>query len=472
MQQDFYQFDEEYRNEISTVDASGNRIWVYPKKPKGRYTTYRTIVAVILIGALLLGPFLKINGHPLLLLNVFERRFIIFGTPFWPQDMYLFAIATIALFVFIILFTSSFGRIWCGWTCPQTLFMEMVFRKIEYLIEGDANKQRKLNAAPWTSDKILKKGSKFFIFLLVSLIISHTLMAYLIGADQMLAIISQPPAENMSGFMGLIFFTGLFFWVFAYFREQACTVVCPYGRLQGVLLGKDSIVVIYDWLRGEPRGRLKKGEVQQDKGDCIDCKLCVHACPTGIDIRNGTQLECVNCTTCIDACDEVMTKIDKPKGLIRFSSFNGIKEGKLKIFTTRIIAYSVVSVILVFLLGFLLVTRTEVEATVLRVPGQLYQRTEDGGIANLYTIQFINKTFDPIELNVDIKDEKGSIKRVGGINTILVPVNQTVDGVFFVNLDEDDLDGYKTQIIFRILRDGEVIDEIKTNFLGPATKSK
>jgi len=472
MQQDFYQFDEEYRDQISTVDATGNRIWVYPKKPKGRFTNYRTIVAVVLIGALLVGPFLKINGHPLLLLNVFERRFIIFGTPFWPQDMHLFAIATIALFVFIILFTSSFGRIWCGWACPQTLFMEMVFRKIEYLIEGDANKQRKLNAAPWTSDKVLKKGSKFFIFLLISLIISHTLMAYLIGADQMLAIISQSPTENMSGFMGLIFFTGLFFWVFTYFREQACTVVCPYGRLQGVLLGKDSIVVIYDWLRGQPRGILKKDEVQQDQGDCIDCKLCVHACPTGIDIRNGTQLECVNCTTCIDACDEVMTKIDKPKGLIRFSSFNGIKEGKQNIFTTRIIAYSVVSVLLVSLLGFLLVTRTEVEATVLRVPGQLYQRTEDGGVANLYSIQFINKTFDPIELNVDIKDEKGSINRVGGENTILVPVNQTVDGVFFVRLDENDLEGYKTQIIFRILRDGEVIDKIKTNFLGPATKSK
>ncbi len=470
--QDFYQFEEENRDHISTVDAKGNRIWVYPKKPKGRFTSYRTIVAFILVALLLSGPFLKVNGYPLLLLNVFERKFVIFGTPFWPQDMHLFAIATITFFVFIILFTSALGRIWCGWACPQTIFMEMVFRKIEYWIEGDANQQRKLNSAPWTKEKTIKKGFKQFIFIIISLIISHTVMAYIIGVEQVRDIVSQPPAKNLSGFIGLAFFTGLFYWVFSYFREQACTVVCPYGRLQGVLLNKDSVVVIYDWLRGEPRGRIKKDEEQPDKGDCIDCKLCVHACPTGIDIRNGTQLECVNCTTCIDACDEVMAKVNKPKGLIRYSSYNAIKEGTLKTFTSRIVGYSVIFIILVLLLGFLLATRSEVETVILRVPGQLYQTTEEGDISNLYSIQFINKTFDPVEVEVKLMGDTGNIAWVGNEPVIQVPSNGSADGIFFLKLPAEALDGYKTKIFIQILKDGEVLDELKTNFLGPATKAK
>ncbi len=470
--EDFYQFDNEARDHIATVDEKGNRIWIYPKKPKGKFTNYRSIVAYTLLVLLLAGPFMKIGGHPLLMLNIFERKFIIFGTPFWPQDMHLFAIATITLFVAIILFTSVFGRIWCGWACPQTIFMESVFRRIEYLLEGDANQQRKLNEAPWDANKIFIKTLKQFIFILISIIISHTVMAYLIGVEQVKELITHAPKDNISGFIGLIFFTVLFYGVFSYFREQACTVVCPYGRLQGVLLNRDSIVVAYDWLRGEPRGKMKKSNEQDSTGDCIDCKLCVHACPTGIDIRNGTQLECVNCTACIDACDEVMTKIDKPEGLIRYDSYNGIKENKTKIFTARVIGYAAVLVILLSTLGFLLSTRTEVEATVLRVPGQLYQRAEGGIIENVYNIQFINKTFDPITLEIALKDEIGEITRVGGEDVIYVPENGSTEGVFFVKIHESKLTGYKTRIVVLVFMNGEVLDEVKTNFLGPATVVK
>ena len=289
---ELYEYDEEFRDTLGTVDAQGKRIWVYPKKPKGAFHNKRLIVSIILLGMLFSGPFIKIGGQPLLLFNFFERKFVLFGVAFWPQDFHLFGLAMIAMFVFVILFTVVFGRIWCGWACPQTIFMEMVFRKIEYWIEGDANQQRKLASAPWTTKKIFKKGAKQLIFIAISILIAHTLMAYLVGIDQVKLIVSSSPFENWTGFLATTFFTGVFYWVFAYFREQACVAVCPYGRLQGVLLNKDSMAVSYDFVRGEPKGLLKKGITQEGNGDCIDCKLCVHVCPTGIDIRNGTQLEC------------------------------------------------------------------------------------------------------------------------------------------------------------------------------------
>ena len=467
---DFYQFDDEARDHIATVDARGNRVWIYPKKPKGNLHNYRILVTVVLLALLFSGPFLKIGGQPLLLLNFFERKFIIFGTPFWPQDLHIFAIGTITLFVFVILFTSAFGRVWCGWACPQTLFMEMVFRKIEYWIEGDANQQRKLDAAPWNQEKILKKGGKHFIFLVFSILIAHTVMAYLIGIDQVKDIIGKSPSENWAGFVGLVSFTAIFYWVFAYFREQACTVVCPYGRLQGVLLNKDSLAVSYDFKRGEKRGKIKKEQVSEAQGDCIDCKLCVHACPTGIDIRNGTQLECVNCTACIDACNDVMDKVEKPRGLIRVSSYNGILQGAQRIFTTRIAGYSVLLALLLTLLSFLIVNRSDVEITILRVPGQLYQKTEDGQYTNLYSIQFINKTFDAISLEVSIKGE-GVISRVGE-GAIEVPANGQTDGVFFVKLDPSILQGYKTPIDLVFKNSNGLMIERETNFFGPATSVK
>lgn len=465
--ENFYEYEEEFRDHMGTVDEEGKRIWVYPKKPKGKFTNLRTIVAIILLGVLFSGPFIKIGGQPLLLFNIFERKFVILGVAFWPQDFYLFALALISFFVFIILFTVVFGRVWCGWACPQTIFMENVFRRIEYWIEGDANQQRKLNNAPWTTEKIFKKGLKQTIFLAISVLIAHTLMAYLIGVDQVIEIVSSPPAENIGGFIATIVFTLIFFWVFTYFREQACIAVCPYGRLQGVLLNKDSMAVSYDFVRGEPRGKLLKGEVSEGKGDCIDCKLCFHACPTGIDIRNGTQLECINCTACMDACDEVMVKIGKPKGLVRISSYNNIVEGKKKVFTTRVIAYIAVLTALLSVVAALLLTRADVDATVLRVPGQLYQKTEDGKIQNLMNVLFVNKTFDSQEIDFVLSSHPNGEIIIVGEDDIVLEANSTKEIVMFVNLPPEEVDGAKTKITFEVIREGEVIDETSTNFLGP-----
>jgi cytochrome c oxidase accessory protein FixG len=469
---DLYEYDEEHRDTIATVDENGKRIWVYPKKPKGRFNNLRIAFSLTLLGLLFSGPFITIRGQPLLLFNFFERKFVIFGQVFWPQDFFILALILVTFFVFIILFTVVFGRLWCGWACPQTLFLEMVFRKIEYWIEGDAGQQRKLDKAPWTTDKVLKKGSKHLIYVVVSILIAHTVMAYLIGIEEVKTIVTQSPSLHLSGFLGLTVFTGIFYWVFAFFREQACVVVCPYGRLQGVLLVKDSIVVAYDWLRGEPRGKLKKNIIEEPKGDCIDCKLCVHVCPTGIDIRNGTQLECINCTACIDACDEVMVKINKPKGLIRYASYNGIKNGVSKIFNARVIGYSIVLVGLITLLSAFILTRDDVSITVLKVPGQLYQKTDDNQISNLYNIQFLNKTFEDQVITLDIEgDMSATIEQVGN-TTIVVPSNEIYKGVFFIKIPKEKITSVKSVLYINVRSGGELLSTEKTKFLGPINYKK
>ena len=460
-----------FRASIATVNAQGQRVWVYPKKPSGHYHNARIGVTALLLSLFFAGPFMQIAGQPLLLLNIFERKFIIFGQAFWPQDFVLLAITLITFFVFIILFTVVFGRIWCGWMCPQTLFMEMVFRKIEYQIEGDMAAQRRLAKAPWTFDKVRKKTLKHITFLAISLLIAHTIMAYLVGVDQTSVLIQDAPTENLSAFTGIIGFTAIFYWLFAFFREQACIAVCPYGRLQGVLLGKESIVVAYDWLRGEPRGHLKKKAVEPvNQGDCIDCSLCVQVCPTGIDIRNGTQLECVNCTACIDVCDDVMVKIGKPKGLIRYASYNSIVNGVQKLWNARVIGYAIVLTLLLAALSFALGTRSDVETTFLKVSGTLYQR-EPGVITNLYNAEFVNKTFDDVQLEVRVESPAyAELKKVDG-KPVVVPAEGMVKTVYFIKIPEHKITGARTVVRIGVYQNGNKVENLKLKFIGPLSRA-
>jgi cytochrome c oxidase accessory protein FixG len=420
-------------------------------------------------------PFIKVHGDPLLLLNILERNFILFGIVFTPQDLHLFALAMITLMLFIVLFTVVFGRLFCGWICPQTIFMEMVFRKIEYWIEGDANKQRKLAKSPWTSEKIFKKGLKTVIFFTIAVLIANTFLSYIIGVDQVIKIATEPIAQNLQGFIAMVIFSAIFYFVFAYMREQVCIAVCPYGRLQSVLLMKDSVVVGYDWVRGEPRGKIRKKRgakleepvLETPKlGDCVDCKLCVQVCPTGIDIRNGTQLECVNCTACIDACDTVMEKVGRPKGLIRYDSLNGIEKGVRKIFTPRVFGYSSVLTLLIGLQVVLFATRTEVESVVLRTPGMLYQTVDDTYISNLYNYQIINKTTKDIaDIEFKLISTDGRIKVVG--NVPMAAKQSMAEGAFFIEMEKDKLTNRKTKLNIEVYSNGKLIDKAKTNFLGP-----
>ena len=455
----------DYRNNLATADKQGRRKWVYPVKPKGTLYTARTIVSWFLLVFLFGAPFIKIGDHPLLLFDIINRKFIIFGIVFWPQDFYLFVLATITLAVFIVLFTAVFGRLFCGWICPQTIFMEMVFRKIEYLIEGSAGDQRRLNTAPWTISKILKKFTKQIIFYALSFLISNTFLAYIVGVDALYKIITDPPAEHIVGLTAIILFSGAFYFVFAWFREQACTLVCPYGRLQSVLLDNNSIVIMYDYQRGEKRAPAARNEDFSNRGHCIDCEACVKICPTGIDIRNGTQLECVNCTACIDACNNVMRKVDLPPGLIRYASGNTIEKHEKFRFTPRIIGYTILLTILVTLMTVLLSTRNDVDATILRTPGTLYEETPDGTIRNLYNIKLVNKSYEAIPIRLSLKSPQGSISLVG--DSLLIPKDSLLESVFFVDINKSLVFTRNSLIEIEIYSGTTLIETVRTSFMSP-----
>lgn len=485
---------ESYRDQISTVDSEGKRVWIYPKKPKGPWTNARTYVSWGLLLVLFGLPFVRINGNPFIRLDILGRDFYLFGMHFTPQDFHLFVVAMLTLVVFIALFTVVFGRLFCGWVCPQTIFMEMVFRKIEYWIEGDASAQRRLNKAPWTGEKIRKKVLKQAAFIMVSVFIAHTFLSYLIGPERVFNIITSSPLENFGGFAAMIGFTGAFYFVFSSLREQVCTTICPYGRLQGVLTDDDTILVTYDFIRGEPRGKMKKAKRKNKRnpvaavqtavadpdvaiaaeaerpikvlGDCIDCSLCVQVCPTGIDIRDGVQLECVNCTVCMDACDEVMEKIDRPKRLIRYDSHNGILKQERRIFTPRAISYSIALGVLLVVNVLLFSTRTDVEAIILRTPGKLFYELEDDRISNLYNYQLFNKTEQAYELEFSFPDYPEAELQFVGDAPALEP-DAMAKGAFFIVLPKEKVDKRKQSIKIEVRSNGELLETAETNFLGP-----
>ena len=463
---------EQFRDSISTINKEGKRSWVFPKKPSGKFYKYRSYVSYFLLAFLLLAPFIKINGNQFLLFNVLERRFNIFSFPFWPQDFHLLVISMITGVVFVILFTVVFGRLFCGWICPQTIFMEMVFRKIEYWIDGDRGKQIRLNKQPWNAEKIKKRLLKWFIFFVISFIIANVFLAYLIGGDTVISYITGNPLDNVRTLISLIIFTSVFYFVFAWFREQVCIIACPYGRLQGVLLDNKTINVAYDYKRGERdlgRSKFKKNEDRAalGKGDCIDCKQCVVVCPTGIDIRNGTQLECVNCTACIDECDHIMESINLPKGLIRYASEENIAEKKPFHFSARMKGYSAVLLILIGILVGMLFLRNNVEATILRLPGQLYQHKENNIISNVYTFKVINKTTKDIDnVSYKILSHKGEIKLVSNHN-FKVPKQGLAEGTLFIEINASVLKDDNIDIEIGVFSGDKLIETTTTNFLGP-----
>jgi len=456
-----------FRDRLYTIDESGKRLWVFAKKPKGVLTSWRNVIGIILLLFFFLAPFIKVNGEQFLLFNVLDRKFVIFGAQFWPQDFNLFFIAMISLIVFIILFTATYGRIWCGWACPQTVFMEVIFRRIEYWIEGDFHKQKELDSIPWNTRKFLKKGFKHTVFYLVSFIIGNLFLTYLISADSWFKLITDIPANHIAGLAIMLVFSFVFYFIFSWFREQVCTIVCPYGRLQGVLLDPSTVVISYDYKRGEERGPVRRQENRQDtgKGDCIDCRQCVNVCPTGIDIRNGTQLECINCACCIDACKEMMKAVGFRPGLIRYSSEKMIAEGKPWKLTARSAAYTVVLAALLTVFFYFLISRNPVEATVMRSPGTLYQDMGNGKIANLYDIKIVNKTGRDLPVQIKDLSRKGEIKIIG--NGPMILKHTVGEAVFFVIYEKAQLKPGKMDIDIGIFSGGNMLDETNATFFGP-----
>jgi len=459
---------ESFRDSIATIDNEGKRKWIFPQKPFGKLYQLRNWFTLIYLIVFFSLPFIKLNGDPLFLLNVPEKKFILFGAIFWPQDFFIFGLGMLLFIFFIILFTVVFGRLFCGWACPQTVFMEMVFRKIEYWIEGDATHQKALKNRKWDLFKLKKRGTKFTLFFIFSFLIAATMLSYIIGLNSVIEIIQNPFGVKKTAFSSLLLFTAVFFFVFWWFREQACIIVCPYGRLQGVLLDKNSIVVAYDYVRGEKRHHFKKNETRIG-GDCIDCRLCVKVCPTGIDIRNGTQLECTNCTACIDVCNHMMENVGLPKNLIRYDSENGIRKKEKLRFTPRMKAYSVVLLLLIGIEASLLITRSDYDATILRAKGLLYQEKENNQISNIYTIKLVNKTRKQLPVELRIENYPAKIEWVG--KNLEVKPEGITESEFFVIVNKHELIDRKTKLEIGVYSNGKRIKIIKTNFLGPFKNS-
>jgi cytochrome c oxidase accessory protein FixG len=454
---------ESFRDHLATVDEKGKRNWVFAVQPKGKLYRIRSLVSYVYFMLFFGLPFVHVNGRPLFLFNIPEAKFILFGKVFWPQDFFIFGLGMVTFIFFIILFTAAFGRLFCGWICPQTIFMEMLFRKVEFLILGTAGKQKLLKQQPWHGKKIALVATKHIAFFVLAFIIANFFLAYIIGIKQLEKIITEPVGEHVLGFFSIILFSGVFYGVYAFFREQTCTVVCPYGRLQSVLLDKNSMIVAYDYSRGEPRGKVKQDE---NLGDCIDCFQCVRVCPTGIDIRDGLQMECVGCTACIDACNDVMLKLNRAPGLIKYASENGIAKGEKLHYTTRMKLYTGLCLLMIAILSLMLVSRKDIDATIMRTPGILFQERGTDSVSNLYNIKVVNKTVKDVPLFVKVENLGGHVQVIGKAYIPVAKEGQG-SGSFFVVLPKTVIKTRKTELQLGLYEGDKKITTLTTNFLGP-----
>ena len=441
-----------YRDRPINIEKDGTRKWVYAKQPKGKWYKRRTIVAWFLLSFLVIAPFLKINNEPFMLIDIYNRQFYLFGILIWAQDTFIMALIMAITVISVVLFTVAFGRLWCGWACPQTIFLEMVYRRIEYLFDGNYR-----NGKP-------KGGSAYVIpkhatYILVSILITNILLMWFIGPSGLKGLVTTPIRDHWLGFLLMFGVSFFYYWIYAFFREQVCTMICPYGRMQGVLLDSKSISVVYNYKRGEPRGA-------KANGDCINCKQCVSVCPTGIDIRNGSQLECINCTACIDECNQVMTKINRPGNLICYNSVHGIETGTRNFWTPRIIGYSSVLIVLFIVLIISVSTRTITDSTILRMPGTMFQEISDTTLSNIYHATIINKSNKDRQLSLKlISPVGGEVEAVG--KDLFVKGKEVFDGVVLIKLKRSKLVGKSTKMILGVYDGEELLEEVELNFIGP-----
>lgn len=454
-----------YRDTLYTIDSKGHRKWVYPEIIWGRFLKSRTLVAYILMAIYLVAPWVRINGEHLILLDIVERKFTFFGSVFWATDtiFLMFFLTSLGLVLFLV--TAVFGRVWCGWACPETVFLEFLFRPIERLIEGNSTQRKRLDAAPWGIEKIIRKGAKHLISAILASVIANTALAYFIGTDKLLEVISSSPMQNPALFGVMIFLMALMAFQFGWFREQFCTVLCPYARFQSVMLDPDSLVIGYDNNRGEPRG--KKGS--DVSGDCIDCKLCIRVCPTGIDIRNGLQLECVNCAQCIDACDSIMHKIGRPLGLIRYDTERRLLGGSRHFFRPRLLIYSLFLMLYIGAFIYFLNQRSPFDFDIIReAKAGVFTESSDGKITNLFKVRISNKAKVPHGFNVYLKQELLGVTLVSPLSNMKVEPGQIFDMPIFVTFDKNVLDEKGVKEIVVVLRADNNESLLKTlHLIGP-----
>ncbi|MCX6139573.1 MAG: cytochrome c oxidase accessory protein CcoG [Candidatus Kapabacteria bacterium] len=471
---------ERFRAELGSIRPDGRRKWIYARKPRGKFTNWRTILSWFLLAFLMLAPFVKVGGHQFLLLNIIKREFVLFGMPFWPNDFYLVALLFLTGVITIVVFTATLGRIWCGWLCPQTIFLEMVFRKIEWLIEGGPKEQAQRHAGPWNWDRTWRSTLKIVVFAAISFLIANVFLSYIISSDELLQYVRNGPLAHIELFGGLVFFTFVFFMVFYRFREQACLIACPYGRFMSALVDENTVSITYDYKRGEDRAKWTKADNDakktatvgsttfsrpESKGDCVDCHQCVTVCPTGIDIRNGIQLECVSCTACIDACDEVMDKVGLEKGLIRYSSQEAIETGRTTFFTRRIKAYLAVWLVMISVVVTLFAIRHDLDVVVLRQEGTTWVIMKEE-VANFYRLQIINKTGHDIPYEIHVTSPHGFVIKDLGMPSHVKP-GDILKGRFIIVREKDAPQVNESKLTLQLTTNGEVFHVVTTSFIAP-----
>ncbi len=423
---------------VTTINEDGSKLIIHPADVSGRFTTLRRITAVFLLIIYVVLPWIKINGYPAVFLNIADRQFHLFGITLFANDLWVlfFLISGMAFALFVL--SSIVGRVWCGWYCPYTVFLDHVYRRVERLIEGDAPKRKKLDRAPWTAGKIVKRGTKWLSYVIISLILAHIFLAYFISFPELWQLMRAKPSLHLGEFYFILAFTAVFTFTFGWFREQFCIIMCPYGRFQSALTDDDTITVTYDNVRGEPRGKKRKDQIDTSIGDCVDCKRCVSVCPTGIDIRDGIQLECVACSACIDACNDIMVKLDRPKGLIRYDSRNGIDTGKRKILRARTYLYGVFILLGAAVLAFTLYKKARpFHAEVSRFTGASYISNDDG-VRNIFTFHVTNKRRGDVTFTVSGSgSEEIQFSEVAPIVVSELKTKSFTMGVFTTKADYD-----------------------------------
>ncbi|RBP46465.1 cytochrome c oxidase accessory protein FixG [Roseimicrobium gellanilyticum] len=449
---------------VTTINADGSHRFLHPSDVKGRFTLARRLTALVLIAVYVGLPWIPVKGFPAVFLDVANRRFHFFGFTLVAQDLWLgfFLVTGLAFGLFYV--TSLFGRLWCGWTCPYTVFLEHVYRRVERFIDGDAAARKKLDAAPWSFRKVLRRVAKHSIYLALSVAIAHVFLSYFVSIPQLYAWMQGPPSQHLLAFgVVLSLTTGLYF-AFAWFREQFCIILCPYGRLQSALTDDHTVVIGYDEKRGEPRGKVGAPGV----GDCINCMRCVQVCPTGIDIRNGLQLECIGCAACVDACDAIMAKVGRAPGLVRYDSMQGLSGKRTRYLRTRTLVYTVFALMGLLAAGAALYSLKPVRVLAKRIPGQPFFVSE-GTVRNQFTIRIINKQHGPalFRVELDNADAPEGMSLLGAESAVEVPSLDEVEKTVILTIPQKQYQGsQRVRINIHETGNGVKLSQ-EVEFLGP-----
>jgi cytochrome c oxidase accessory protein FixG len=399
---------------VTTINADGSHHVLHPADVNGRFTRARRWFAMILIGIYVALPWIPVNGAPAVFLDVAERRFHFFGLTLLAQDLWVFFFGLSGLGFALFFLTALLGRLWCGWACPYTVFLEHVFRRIERLVDGDAPARRRLDAAPPNARKITKRAIKNGLYLLAAAVLAHVFLSYFVSLRGLYTAVKEGPMGHLTAFGTVAFFTASFFFCFGYFREQFCIILCPYGRIQSALTDDETVVIGYDAQRGEPRGKA----TNPDAGACVDCTRCVQVCPTGIDIRNGLQMECIGCAACIDACDDIMRKLKRPTGLVRYDSTKGLAGKKTRILRPRILAYSFLGVVGMAVLGVVASHKAKpIFAEVTRALGPSFY-DDASTVRNHYKVRLVNKRNQPVRFTISLEGNPVGFTTSGAGETI------------------------------------------------------